>query len=267
MSQKKEDETALVAWNPRELKIGDSKAQSLVPTVADLAPKGEVLSDANIDMDDLVLPELKLCQSTTEEVQDGLAKPGQYVLTTTKEVYDPPLQVLIVFHSKGRALFPNEARGTGHLQLCLSNDSLEGTEYGLCEDCSYKEWPDERSKKDNPNMTSPPCTLQHNFVVMLPQGPAVVRFGRTSFKAAKKFLTTFKFSRDEVWANVAVLRTKRETVTLAAGKTTYYTHELVWDKQDAVPDSHRSLARDSFQLLRDLHEQAKLGLAGSADET
>lgn len=254
-------------WAPRELKIGDKTATSLLPMIQQITePKDEIVGTDNIDLEDMVLPELKLCQSVTDEVQEGLAKAGQYILTTTQEVFSPPLQVLLIFHSKGRALFPNDAKGTGHLEMCLSNDALMGTRYGDCEECPHKEWPTDEELKQNPNKTAPACSLQHNFVVLLPQGPAVVRFGRTSFKNAKKFLTAFKWSKQNLWSNVALLRVKAQKKQMASGQVTYYTHELVWDPQDRVPELYTRGARDAYDLLNDMHQQARLNMAGNIDE-
>jgi len=267
MTEEQKHKLQIEVWSPRTLKVGDREATSLVPLPTQLQPPTEeVVGDENIDIDDMVLPELKLCQSVTEEVQEGIARPGQYVLTTTQEVYDSPLQVLLIFHSKGRALFPNDAKGTGHLELCLSNDSLTGTTYGDCESCEHKEWPTEEQKARNSNLNSPACSLQHNFVVLLPQGPAVVRFGRTSFKAAKKFLTSFKWSKTNLWANVAVLRSRAQKKQMSSGQVTYYTHELVWDPQDPTPAAYRTGAREAFDLLKEMHDSARLNLAGDIDE-
>jgi len=260
----KKNELQTDVWSPRELEIAGVKATSLVSTQFE-APVEEVVGTQNIDTSDLVLPELKLCQSMSDEVQEGIAKAGQYVLSTTNEVFDPPLQVLVVFHSKGRCLFPKDAAGSGHLEVCLSKDALTGTTYGDCADCAHKEWPTEAQKTQQ--WKSPHCSEQNNFVVLLPQGPAVIRFARTSFKNSKKFLSAFNFSRKNLWHYVAVLRTKPETKVMGSKQATYYTHRLDWDGKDPLPESLRKAARETFDLLEEMDSASKLDLAGEFEES
>lgn len=261
MTKKTETNDQLPAqiWTPRAV----DGMTSLLPALIRQEQTEEVVSDQNVELEDMVLPELQLCQSTSECVQEGIAKPGQYFLNTTKEVFDAPLRVLLIYHSKGRALFPKAEAGTGSLKMCLSRDSLTGTQYGVCEACPHKEWPSEEDVRANPSLTSPPCSEQHNFVLLLPQGPAVVRFGRTSYKAARRFVTNFKFSRENLWANVAVLRTKKLSKKLSGGRdVSYYAHEIIWDPMDKVPAPARVVARESFGIIHDLHEQEKISLVG-----
>lgn len=258
------NENLPAVWQPRTLQIAGKPVTNLLPDVTVLGDTTEVVSAENVDMDDLVMPELRLTQSMSEQAQSQQAKPGQYYLTSTGEVFDPPVQVLLIHHSKGRALFPNPGKGSGHLERCLSTDCVTGTTYGDCATCPHKEWPTEEQKATNPSLKSPPCSLQHNFVVMTHSGPAVVRFGRTSKKAAQKFLTGFSFSRRELWHNVCLLTVKQKTDPGTG--SSYYTHELLWDPQDQVPDEMRQGALTLFHQLKELHEAAKLNVIGEDHE-
>lgn len=87
-----------------------------------LSPAEQALIEANqaeVDKDDLIVPILKLAQTNTNEVAEGLAAPGEFILTLTGETYEPPIEFVVAGKSKGR--FKPGKKGERTL---VANDTL-----------------------------------------------------------------------------------------------------------------------------------------------
>lgn len=241
-------------WKPKQEFAGKDLMPELVPQGESLpAPPGGLVGRENVDVEDLVLPSLTLLQGMSEPVTSGMdgAKPGHFWIETSGEIFEPPLRLLIVHHSRSRALFPQEDNPrTAGLKKCLARDALEGTEYGLCEDCNHRKW----SEGGSP----PPCSESHNFVAWTVAGPAVLRYSKTSFKAARNFLTTWTMSQKNLWAHPAIVTVKSDSKTLKSGKkTTYYMMDLRWDTRDTVPPEFQENALKLYQQISQAHEAGR----------
>lgn len=73
--------------------------------VTALSPEEEALVQANqseVDTEDFIVPILKLAQPLTNEVSDGLASPGDFILSLTGEAFTAPLEFIVAGKSKGR---------------------------------------------------------------------------------------------------------------------------------------------------------------------
>jgi hypothetical protein len=145
------------------------------------AAVGFVRKEAEFAAEDLAPNYLKLAQGLTKEVQDGEARPGQWLI----KGYDPEAEVLVVplaFY-KTRELRSQEERQV----LCGSADSIvgTGTPGGVCESCPLSKW------TDNPDGSrqGPKCRFQYQYAVFsVTHGDiAFLTFAGKALKAAKSF--------------------------------------------------------------------------------
>ena len=213
----------------------------------------------NVEQGDMILPTLLLLQGSSDAVKEALkdhqgnqATPGWFMLSTTGEFLEPPLRVLLVQHHRSRALFPqaNKPEFQG-LTLCLSRDGEEGTEYGVCQECDHRLW---RGKEP------PLCTEQHNFIAMTPAGPAMMRLGRSSFKAAKKFLTSWTMGVGKnLFSHPVLITAHKGTKQLSPGQSTSLYHmELRWMLGENTPPDYQRSAYELYQRVQEAWEQGRL---------
>lgn len=241
----------LQIWKPQR----EFKGTDLVPELrpgGDIVATDELVGRENVDPDDMILPALLLLQGQSDPVtqQEEGAQPGKFWLTTAGEVIEPPLRVVIVHHSRSRALFPQENSPTADLKKCLARDALEGTEYGVCENCQHKRWGAENQK--------PACAEANNFVAWTLFGPAVLRFTKSSYKASRNFLTTWTMSQKNLWAHLAIVTVKSHMKMLRDGKnTTYYTMDIRWDQREDVPPAFKENARQFYDQIQRAHEAGR----------
>lgn len=121
---------------------------------------------------DIVPAMLRLAQGLTPEVQDGSAKPGQWLLPGFKP-YDAVTIVPLMFAKR------REYRDEDGQAVCVSDNSLEGIgdPGGICEACEMNKWAGERGKRK-----PPPCTFMYAYMVYVLEADsiAILYFKKTS---------------------------------------------------------------------------------------
>ena len=138
----------------------------------------------DMESSDLMIPRLRLTQGLTSEVQDGTAKPGQWVLSG----YDPKDDVTVVpiLFARNRTLRDPEGK-----ILCRSFDSITGTGEpgGECDKCIMNQWTPGEGK-DAKNVP-PKCAFSYVYIVYIKEfeSIALVEFRRTSIQAGKTLNT------------------------------------------------------------------------------
>lgn len=258
MDEEQKHEVAV--WTPPKFEGAD-----LLPAVTtDHSIEGiPTVGRENVEAGDLILPTLLLLQGSSDAVKEALkdhhgnqATPGWFVLSTTGEFLEPPLRLLLVQHHRSRALFPQpDKKEFDGLHTCLSKDGEEGTEYGVCQECKHRLWRGERKREP------PLCTEQHNFIAMTPAGPAMMRLGRSSFKAAKRFLTTWNCGVDEknIFAHPVKVTVHKGVKELSPGQqTSYYHMELRWMLGENTPPNYQRAAYELYQRVQEAYEQGRL---------
>lgn len=249
-----EEKQEIEIWKPKQDFDGTDLTPILRPGT-DLmpAPPGGLVGRENTELTDIIMPTLQLLQGQSTPVTDGVegAQPGKFYLSATGEVLLPPVRILIVHHSRSRALFPkgDNPRYAG-LVTCLARDALEGTEYGACDDCEHKKW--------GSNNEPPVCSESHNFVAWTESGPAVLRLQKSSFKNARNFLTTWTMSQKNLWAHMTLVHVRRHTKSLPGGKdATYFTMDMRWDQREDVPPAFQENAVEFYNQIQQFHEEGR----------
>lgn len=243
-------------WAPKPFEGSD-----LLPVRAG-KPEEELVGRENVSQRDMILPVLKLLQGMSPGVADGSiegARAGLILHTASQQVLKPPLRVLLIHHSKSNFLNPDpkDPRHAG-LERCLSKDAHIGDRYGDCHLCGKcTEW------KDN---QKPLGSQSHNFVAMTELGPAVLRFSRTSFKAAKQFVTAWTMGQKNLWAHPVVVRVKMLQDKAPDGTPrTYFAWEPIWQVSEVVPEQVRATARETYEMVQAAYEAGRL--QGDEEET
>ena len=211
----------------------------------------------NIEAEDLKFPSLTLLQGSSEVVKQGVegARAGLFYLSGAEEFFTPPIRVLVCAHTKSRSLRPRPDRPEHDgLQECFSRDAIEGSHYGDCESCPHRQWGENRRR--------PACSESHNFTVLTPFGPAILRFQSTSIKAAKTFLTAWTGSPDPVWAHPLIIRTSQRQDQVNGRPSTTHIMETKWAQRETVPPAAQAAARAIYEQVMSAHERGKFNTGG-----
>lgn len=253
MSEDPKNEVAI--WKPTQFNGSD-----LLP-VGVTAKRQDLVGQENVEVEDLILPSLKLLQGSSEEVKQGVegARAGIFWHTGVSEGFKGPIRVLACAHTKSRSLFPKADRPEhAGLEECRSKDAKFGDRYGECATCPYSQW-------DNENDRPPACSESHNFTVLTPFGPAVLRFQRTSIKAARKLLTAWTMSNKNIFEHPLEISTKTRTDKVNGADSTTHVMETKWLQREDVPPHAQAAARAVFEQVSQAHAQGRFGTADEGD--
>jgi len=244
---------AVAVWTPKEFKGNDLIPYEAAPVQVANIP---LVGNDNIDANDMVVPALNLLHGTSKAVTDGVedAAPGRFMHSGTEQVLpEGDVRLIVVHYHKSNALFPKEDDRYANLETCIAQDGIEGTVYGLCEECKKcTEW-------DNVNSKPPLGAEVHNFVCMTSLGPVILRMSRSTFKAGSKFLSTKASSGKNFFAHPTVVRVTQEPKTLPTGKVTnYYALQMAWQTTEDVPEGLQLAAYELYKSLAQKHETGNL---------
>ena len=120
-------------------------------------PLGGYTTEPEFEQGDAYVPRLRLAQGLTSEVQDGLAKPGEWLLIGHEPVGEMVI-VPVAFATK-RELRDDESRDI----LCFSQDGKigQGNPGGVCAECPLSQW---QKGPDGSNIP-PACDRYFSYIV------------------------------------------------------------------------------------------------------
>jgi hypothetical protein len=179
---------------------------------------------------DIFIPRLRLTQGLTKEVQDGTAKPGQWVMSG----YDPMGEITVIPLQFARRREFVDAEFAVH---CKSDDAVTGVgdPGGECAKCPMNRWEDGPKGK----RIAPKCTFIYSYIVYAVEyeATAVLEFKRTSINVGKSINTL-----------IAQRGIRRFAITLKSSsnqgpKGTYYIAAM---SSATVPDEVMRKASESF---------------------
>ncbi|KKN44391.1 hypothetical protein LCGC14_0693870 [marine sediment metagenome] len=133
----------------------------------------------DFDQDDVVIPRLRLAQGLTTEVQDGLARPGQWILIG----YEPEDELIVVpvAFTKRREMRDDDTREV----LCFSKDSKVGVgdPGGDCASCLMSQWVEGDKGKNTP----PLCNFQYSYLMYVVdfEALAAMTFTKSALRTGK----------------------------------------------------------------------------------
>jgi hypothetical protein len=146
-----------------------------------------VYSDTpTLEGQDLFIPRLRLAQGLTLEVQDGTAKPGQWLILGEKPL--SAVSIIPIAMTRRRELRDPDTRTV----ICRSGDGYNGigNPGGDCSRCELAQWASSPSKKGKKNV-APPCTFLYSYMVYVVEANtlAILEFSRTSITPGKMLNT------------------------------------------------------------------------------
>ena len=134
---------------------------------------------AEMTPDDVYIPNLRLAQGLTPEVQSGEARPGQWLIVGFDPV--PEVTVVPVAFFKRRELRDDATREV----KCKSMDSINGVgdPGGVCEVCPMSQW----TGTDETGRKPPACSFSYEYVVFSDTHRclATLKFAKTALRAGK----------------------------------------------------------------------------------
>jgi hypothetical protein len=153
------------------------EAETLDETVEFQTAMTTYRAPEKFDSDDLLIPRLRLAQGLTVEVQNGTAKPGQWIVTGSEP--KESFTVVPLLYARKRRLQDEDFQA-----LCVSEDSItgEGTPGGVCADCPMNKWTGEGKKR-----VPPQCVFSYSYLVYIQETKslAIIDFKRTSIQSGK----------------------------------------------------------------------------------
>ena len=196
--------------NPFDAALGDVPTSDLPAEAAaemalsryeeDLPPTNmtSLSMEPDLDASEVALPRLRLAQGLTQEVNEGTAKAGQWVLTGE----DPLDAVTVIPLMMGRSRVARDPEDKeGRTILCSSDDARTGVGQnpvnGNCAVCPLKDFQqDPRTGRS----VKPACSLTYRYLVWSIDHGALleVHFSKTATHAAKyinTFVSTKKLGR------------------------------------------------------------------------
>lgn len=264
MTEEKQD--AVAVWQPKEFAGNDLlPLENTLPDKIEGVP--ELVGRENVNPDDLILPSIVLLHGTSEAVTNGVegAVPGRFMHTGTEECLpEGSLRMILVHHHKGNVLFPKDDERYAGLETCISRDQIEGTTYGACDECKKCYWPEDGGPALN-GATSPLGAEVHHFVAMTDRwGPVMIRFSRSSYKAANQFISSWIGSRKNLFAHPVVVRVAQGDKTLPTGKVSKFYHmQMAWQTTERVP---AELQQAAYALYKEVSQKHDTGNLTAQDE-
>lgn len=182
------------AADPFDAALGDATGtdtQAMAPYIEPEPPtmSSSALSmEPELDADEIQLPRLRLAQGLTQEVSEGTAKSGQWLLTGE----EPLDSVTVVPLMMGRYRVARDPQDTeGRIIICQSDDARVGvgTPGGNCATCPLKEFSqDPRTGRS----VKPACSMTYRYLGWSVEHQVLVElhFSKTA-TAAAKFINTF----------------------------------------------------------------------------
>ncbi len=142
-----------------------------------------------IETEDRLIPRLKIMQPLSPEVDEGIAKPGDFLNSIAKKVYGKEIQVIPIAWRKSRVYWAKREDG-GEI-LCQARDAVNGTVYGLCADCDYSKWHDKEA---------PICTAIINMLMLVNNAELIAcSFMKTSYGTGKQLINLFNYKGVDIF--------------------------------------------------------------------
>ena len=149
--------------------------------------------------DDLnLVPQLKVLQGLSPEVQEGLGKAGQFWDSYQDKPIDPPILIVPVHTFRTRARWAND-RGI-QLPVCRSHDGKTGSgdPGGDCTVCKHPK------KFTRDGQLIGDCDETMQFVVWLPEHDSwcMLPLAKTKYKIGKQWVNMIYKGRGRIFSNV-----------------------------------------------------------------
>jgi len=160
-----------------------------------------------VDKDDLKMPRLAILQGLSKLCAEGKGKMGQIANSITREIYGDSVEFIPLFMFKSRAQFQ-----VGKGLVMMSRDNITVTmgvdEYEKYIDMSVEEVPGASWTGKTPPTFNLVYNVPSLIVGRLSEFPAALAMMKTAVKSAKDFISTARYSGEDMFARVYKLSAK-----------------------------------------------------------
>lgn len=198
--------------------LGDEEKTSLiVPEPEDedaIVPVSAYSDKPMFAAEDITPPMLRLMQGLSPEVQEGNAKPGQWVLSG----YDPKDTIVAVPIAYARRRQYRDPDTNNIACESFDGEMGVGNPGGVCADCPMNKWTGEGKKRQGPQ-----CVFMYSYMVYIDEfdNGAILNFKRTSLAAGRSLNSLV--SRQGFGNTVVKISSKLQS----GAKGNYYIPQLV----------------------------------------
>lgn len=150
--------------------------------------------EADVDVNDLIIPRAKLLQALSPECSEGECKPGQIINSLTKE--ELPSEFIPIFYSKNWIKFnPRNTKDPSYNPAYEPGALIYRTDNPMDEKLNRKRSDGRSDRVFGPNGERPRATVFMNFFSYFKgvDMPVVVSFCNTSLKAGRELLSLSQF--------------------------------------------------------------------------
>jgi hypothetical protein len=145
----------------------------------------------NINADDIVMPRISLLQDLSPQVKERKGHAGDFYNIISDENYGSTMQVVGLLSYTSRIKWDSPTPGANI--ECVARDGENGTKYGRCVDCKFRDFSVDAQGKS----VQPACTEFKNLILiprteggsMMDTPPAAFSAKRASLGAMKNFFT------------------------------------------------------------------------------
>ncbi len=165
-----------------------------LPAVPTQAPKGF----DDFDMEDLIVPRIRLLQSLSDAVQKNQGKIGEFQDSLSEETLGSSLEIVLLNFKNGAIYFKQ-----GEGMKCKSNDGIFNMQGVKCTSCPYGEY----YGKFHEDGTPPGCSASKEFLVVRRESlktqpyPMLLSFIKTSLKMGKKLISMARLTGQDIFAH------------------------------------------------------------------
>lgn len=271
MAEKKTKEPA-----KNEVVVANKDFMALVST--EIRPTGSAEGLDSIASEDMELPRIQMLQSTSPQVTDGDAVPGQFWHTLLEEALGKEMTIVPVFYSKRFMLWRPRHEGGGILARALDgvhwkpangeftvkpDKNSPATVVWRTAETVAKSGLDQWGSSNPANPDSEPAATQtFDYVVVCPErpelGPMLLSLARSSASIAKKLNGKIAMAQVDMYRNVFKMRAVKDQNP--SGDTFY---NYAFDRVGVLMSED---AQPLVEEYRRLHETFKANGIKASDE-
>lgn len=198
-----------------------------------------------VDQSDIVIPQLKLAQGTTEEVKKGTAEAGDFINALTGESFGTELEFLVADQFKGRFWSKDDGEGRGAQGDVVpwADHPCAGQHFADCDDAE-EQYAAAVNRGDKDWGKGPGISTTFNFVgFVVSEGnsssvPVRLSLMRTNVPAARKLQTFISRLSKAPWSKVYKMSSKSNT----RGRNTYHTVDVEVARDASVTEQRVAVA-------------------------
>jgi len=197
---------------------------------------------APIDSEDRMIPRLKIMQPLSPEVDEGIAKSGDFLNSIAKKSYGREIQIIPIIWWKSRINWA--PREDGGEILCQARDAVHGTVNGACADCDMSKWHDKEA---------PVCTAIINILMLVNAAELIAcSFMKTSYTTGKQLINLFNYKGVDIFNFQYTLYLQQEEN--AKGKFWVVKYK---DLNTAIPDELYKQCSEFYTNFSNLREKVQ----------